>query len=151
MSIVRQLGRGLEHFDAIMAGYAKELGEAEDRLKVKGKNLEDANKEQAAWRYFYDVRKAELGALVEYFETQKNKIRSRLFKGMENYPRDLSDRAKDKYIDHEQDYLTIVETYLEVKEMYDKYSALVGAFEARGFALRNITEIRIHSLENTEI
>lgn len=151
MSIVRQLGKNLEHFDTIMAGFQADLEQAKANLEIKGKNLEQANKEQASWRYFYDARKSELAALLKHFEVQLDKVRSRLFKGLEKYPKDLSDRAKDKYIDNEQDYLDVHEVYLEVKEMHDKYAALSAAFEARGFALRNITEIRVHSLEFTDV
>ena len=150
MSIVRQLGKNLEHFDTIMEGYEKELLEAKPRLELKGKTLEDANKEQASWRYYYDARKSELSVLVEHFEKQVARVRARLFKGLEKYPRDLSDRAKDKYIDQEADYLDMYNILLEVREMYTKYSALVSAFEARGWALRNVTEIHIHNIrENT--
>ena len=116
------------------------------------KNLEHANREQPAWQSYYDQRRIELYALVKYYEGQINRVRGKLYKSYtETYSRELTDRAKDKYIDNEKSYLDMLEVYLEVKELYDRYDAVVEAFKSRGYALNNITKIRVASLEDVVV
>jgi hypothetical protein len=141
-----------KNLPSILAEYDEALEEAEPYLTLKGKTLVEANRENASRYAFYDERRVELKTLVEYIESQVQRVRGQLFRGFtEQYNRDLSDRAKDKYIDSEQAYLDIYEIYLEVKEMYDQYSSVVEAFKLQGYALRNITEARVASVENATI
>jgi hypothetical protein len=45
----------------------------------------------------------------------------------------------------------MLELYLEVKDLHDRYAAVVDAFRSRGFALNNITKIRVAALEDVTI
>ena len=95
------------------------------------------------------VEVPELKTLVDFVDNQVQRTRGRLFRNFtENFQRDLSDRAKDKYIDGEQAFLDIYEIYLEVKEVYDQYASVVEALKFRGYALNNITKIRVANMEN---
>ncbi len=149
MSRIPDLGEKFSKLPKILGEYEDALDGFEKHLNLEGKTIEFANREQAAWQSYYDQKRIELHTLVKYMEGQTDRIRGRLFKTYtENYSRELSDRAKDKYIDHEEAYIQQLELYLEVKEICDKYEAVVDAFRARGFALRNITQIRVASLED---
>lgn len=149
MSLIPELGKGMSNLPAIIERYEADLQHAEATLSLEGKRLEAANKEQPAWQSYYDQRRIELYTLVKFIDAEVNRIRGTLFRSYtENYSRELTDRAKDKYIDHEQAYLDILELYLEVKELYDKYDSLVDAFRTRGFALNNITKIRVAAMED---
>jgi hypothetical protein len=134
----------------ILGDYMNDLGEAEQNLKIEGKTLERANRENASWKFYYQQRFVELNTLTKYFEREIDRVRGKLFRQYSppNFNVDLSDRAKDKYIDNEQAYLDINEIYLEVKELRDSYEAIVNAFTDRGYALKNITEARIAKLED---
>jgi hypothetical protein len=133
----------------ILATYDNELKNSEQDLIIKGKTLEHANKENAPLYHYYDQRRQELKTLVDFMENQVQRVRGRLFRSFtENHNRELSDRAKDKYIDGEQAYLDIFEIYQEVKDIYQQYESVVEAFKLRGYALKNITEIRVAQLEN---
>lgn len=128
----------------VLAPYQAELDTVESKLLIEGKKLEHANREQPQWQYYFEIRKVELNSLIKYLETDLNRIRGKLFKNFtENHRMDLSDRAKDKYIDNEPAYLAKYEIYLEVKEVYDKYTAICEAFQSRGYALNNITRARV--------
>lgn len=121
-------------------------------LRIKGKVLETANTEQASLQYYYETRKAEVHAITKWLESQVSAIRGKHFKKYtEHYARELSDRQKDRYIDNEQDVLVQLELFYRAKELYEKYEAVCDAFRSRGFALRNITELRIRSVHDTEI
>lgn len=138
-----------KNLPSILATYDDELKNSEQELAIKGKSLENANKENPSLYAYYDQRRLELKTLVDYMDNQVQRARGRLFRTFtENFNRDLSDRAKDKFIDNEQGYLDIYEIYLEVKDLQQQYESVVEAFKLRGYALKNITEIRVHQIEN---
>lgn len=152
MSRIDQLGDNLENLPSIINEYQEALEQAESHLSIKGKNLEKANIEQPSWHSYYDQLRIELHSILKFVESKMNSTRGRLFRSYtENYGRDLSDRAKDKYIDNEQAFLDMYELYLEIKEMYDKYQSVVDAFQARGYALNNITKLRVSALEDVMV
>lgn len=149
MSRIPDLGEKFKNIPDIIAEYDFALSDYKDHLELKGKTIEQANRENPAWQSYYDERRIELKTLVDYMEAQVNRVKGRLFKSYtETYPRELSDRAKDKYIENEEAYLAVYEIYLEVKEMYNRYQSVVDSFTARAYALNNITKLRVASLED---
>ena len=152
MSLLERLGKDYKNLPAILEEYEKGLQHVEENLTIKGKRLEAANVEQPSWHLYYESRRAELQTLVKFFDGKLSAIRGQLFKKYtEGYNRELSDRQKDKYIDNEEKYLNQLEIYLEIKEVYEKYQAVCDAFQSRGYALNNITKIRVASLEDVTI
>ena len=152
MSIIAELGEGNKNLLNLIERYETALEDVEENLGIKGKKLELANSEHPGWQSYYDERRIELHTLVKYFEMQTNKVRGKLFRDYtENYSRVLADRAIDKYIDKEDAYLKAYGLYLEVKEIHDQYVRVVEAFRSRGFALNNITKIRVAAMEDATI
>ena len=134
----------------ILLKHMANLDLAGERLSLRGKSLEDALKDQGAWPIVYASMKAELDALCKYIDAEIGRIRSNLVRQyVEEYQREISDRVREKYIDSNAEYLQYYELYLEVKELQEKASAVVDAFSTRGFALRDITLIRVNQLHTT--
>lgn len=148
MSIKSDLGENYVNLGKILEPYADELADKDHNLEIKGKTIELANREQPQHLAYYDERRVELSTLVKFFEGEMARVRSKLIRGMEQYPRELSDRMKEKYIDEDEAYLQVFHKFLVVKEMYGLYDSLVECFRARGYALNNITKIRVASLED---
>jgi hypothetical protein len=148
LSLKEDLGEGYVNLNNLLTPYVEELVNKEAHLDIKGKTIERANREQPQHLAYYDERRIELYTLVKFFEAEIARIRSKLIKNMENYPRDLSDRMKDKYVDQEEAYLEVYHKFLAVKEMYGLFESTVECFKARGYALNNITKIRVASLED---
>lgn len=147
MSIISQLGPRYEHLPDILQKYEDEIAAAEDRIRIRGKPLGKANEEQPGWLVYYDSRRIEMKALVKFFEGRVTAVRGKLFRQYtESYSRDLSDRAKDKYIDHDKEYTDVYSVLIEVEELYEKLVAVVEAIKSRGFALRNLTELTVNQL-----
>lgn len=147
MSRIADLGKDFKNLPAIIAEYDDHLIEAAGRLSIKGKIIEEALKEQAAWPVFYDEKRRELKTLVKFLDSRVNAVRGKLYRAYtEQYSRELSDRVKDKYIDNEAEYAKIYEVYLEIEELAEKYEAVVDAFKTRSFALRDITTLRINQM-----
>ena len=152
MSRIPDLGKAHEKLPDVLAEYEAAIGDAEALINIKGKKLENANVENPAWQHYYDQKRIELYTLVKYFEAEVARVRGKLFKNYkENHSRELSEREISRYIDNEKAYLDKNELYLEVKELYEKYQAIVTAFTTRGYALNNITKIRVASLEDVEL
>lgn len=141
MSTIQLISKNLEKLPDILNEYEKELENVHAILKIKGKTLRKANQE-AENQFFYDEKRRELYALVKFMDAKVNAVRGRIYRNLiEKSPRELSDRAKDRYIDNEHDYLVMYQIYLEVKEMYEKYESVVDAFRSRGFAINNLTKL----------
>ena len=152
MSVIYKLKEDLSNLPDILAQYEDALSDVQENLKIKGKTLQEANVENPVWQSYYDERRVELHTLVKYMDSRVAKARGKLFKSYtENHSHDLSDRAKDKYIDNEPAYLNALELYLEIKEVYEKYESVVDAFRSRGYALNNVTKLRVASLEDSTI
>lgn len=142
MSIISELGKGYCNLPAILEKYQNEINNAKEHLSLKGKPIGDCNKEQCSWELFYHERCVELKTLTKYFESMVNRERGILYRNFtENFSIELTDRAKDQYINSEPDYLSIQQLYLEVKEMYDKYQSIVDCFKSRGYSLNNLTKL----------
>ena len=152
MSKISALGNNEENLPKILQQYEGDLASADQHLSIKGKFLEQANKENPSWQVYYDQRRVELHTILKYLDAKVQSVRGKLFRSYtESHQRELSDRAKDKYIDNEEKYLTRLHLYLEVKEVYDKYESIVNGFTARGYALNNITRARVANVHNTEL
>jgi hypothetical protein len=138
-------------FDTLIE-YEKEISEFEEHIRIIGKTLEHANRENPSWQLYYDQKRIELNILVKYCEMKIASVRGQLFKSYtDSFQRELSDRAKDKYIDAEPQYLNWVKILLAVKEIHDKYLSVCNAFQTRGYSLNNITKARTTGLEDVII
>jgi len=136
----------------ILDQYNKELKEAKEDLELEGKNLVTANRELASKWSYYDQRRISLKKLIDYMELEVNRVRAKLWRSYtEKSDLVLSDRTKDKYIDGEPAFITAYSIYLELKEVFDQYVSITKALEMRGYQLRNITELRVASLDNVEV
>jgi len=149
LSILIDLGEKRENLPKLISKYTDDLGKVAEEINLEGKTLERANREHASLQIFYDERKSELYILLKYMEREVERVRGELWrKYTENYSRDLSQKDKDQYINNDPKYLVENQLYLQVEELYKKYSAVVDAFTSRGYVLRNITNLRVASLEN---
>lgn len=146
-NIINLVGTNFERLNDVLAPYEEDAALAESRIALKGKSLVAANQEQIGWVSYYDARKIELKALVKYVESRVASTRGRLYRQYtEVYSRELSDRMKDKYVDHDLEYTTINEVLIEVEELYEKFASITDALKIRGFALRNINDLVVHQL-----
>lgn len=142
----------LKEVPRLIVKYTNELAEFENRVKIEGKPLGTANREQPAWYAFYDARRVELKSIADHIEDDMKRVRSKLYrKYKEGYNVDLSTTEIDKYINGEEAYLKRKAIWLEVKELEEKYRSAVETIVHVGYALRNITNLVIESMDNVEI
>ena len=152
MSKIYDLGEGYKKLPGMLIAYEKDLSEVEENIKIEGKRLEIANREQAVWQSYYDERRVELNILVKFFENEIARKRGKHWvRYSENYSFELGPRDKDQYINNEDNVIEANTLLLEVLEVHKKYEAVVDAYRSRGFALRNITNIRVAAMEDVII
>ncbi len=150
MSIILQLGPKYENLVDILDRYETDLEGYEKNLSISGKTIEHALKEQAGWTAYYAQRRVELKTLVTYLEQQIKKVRSQLYvQYNENYNPRLGERAIDKYIDREPEYLNLADLHAESVEVLNKYEMLLDAFTKRGYALKDIANCRVHAVHES--
>lgn len=135
----------------IFQQYEQDIDDVQPRLSLEGKTGAQAQREQCAWPYYYKVRKAELTKLLKYMDARVSSVRGSLAKRYDNGSRALGERTRERYIDNEDEYLRMYELYLEVLELHDKFAAICDAFELRGFAIRDWTQLKINQLEQEQI
>jgi hypothetical protein len=139
---IPELGNNYVNLPDILQRYQDKLDLVPDLLSLKGKTIEQCNREQVEHYYQYDQHRAQLDALHKYMSSRVDNIRGKCFrKYTENYSRELPERSKEKYIDHDVEYLA----------MYELYLAVVDAFRNRGYALRQINEARVHQFNMSVI
>lgn len=149
MSAIFDVQDDLKNIPDILDRYEAALDGYEQALEIKGKNLEKANVENPSWLAYYDQRRIELNSIYKFVDMKLEEVKSKLWKAYtENYSRELTSRDKDQYIKRETSYLNVYQVLLTVEELQKKYTSVVEAFQARGYALRNITSIRVASMED---
>ncbi len=138
-----------QNIELIVNNYESDLLNYEDNLTMIGKTIEYCLKEQPRWTAYYAERKVEIKSVVAWLESQTKKVRSRLYvEYHENYSIALGERVIEKYIDREDEYLNYNSYLLEFQEILGKYEMLLDAFNKRGFALRDIVQSRINSIQH---
>jgi hypothetical protein len=142
----------IERLPDLLVVYKEDIQNYKKHLETKGKPIGEANRENASWLAFYDERRIELRVIIKYIEMDIARVRGKLYKSFtEGYHVDLGERAKEKYIDQEEEYLKRKRALIQIEEMYEKYQSIVSAFMQRGYDLRNLTQLKVAAIDNVEI
>ena len=130
----------------------EQLDGVEDKLSLKGKTLARAEMENSSHQCYYDSEKAKINSMIRWLELHIDKRRGDLYRYYtENHSRDLSERAKERFIDTDEEIFAMNETLIDLKEAFENYAAVVDAFRSRGFRLRDITELRVNQLQDDSL
>ena len=149
-----EVGHNYKELPKILNDYEEWLSPVEDQLRLEGKSISEANRENPSWQVYYDQRRCELASLVKQFEGEVKRATARLYKSYkENSGRniELNEREILKWIENEPTLVNANICLLEVKEIYGKYDAVVNAFQTRGYALNNITKARVAGVDDLPI
>lgn len=142
MSLISRLGQRIENLPEIIEEYEQHLSDADAHVSITGKTYAYASKEQVAWQHHVLARRAELKPVVDFLETRYERIKAAAFREFtENYNRDLSDRAKDRYILGEKKVISAYEIFLTARELLDKYDATITSYTSRGYILTNMSRV----------
>lgn len=133
----------------VLADYESKLDNVEEHISIKGKTLAEVNKEHASWQYYYSARKVEIKSLCDYVEQCLEHLKGRLYvKYNEKNNKTLTHQQIDRYINKDDEYLALFEVVLAVRECKDTFQEIVNAYQSRGYAIKNLTELHIHLIQN---
>lgn len=149
MSKIQELGPQAANLPNLVVQYEADLEQAAANLKISGKTLDIALREQGTWPGYYSQRRAELKAVMKHLDARVNAMRGTVARKYENYSIKLGERLLNTYIDSDPEFLRAHDLYLEIAELYDKYDAVCEAFTVRGYALRDLTTARSNSIQDT--
>jgi len=146
---ISTLKKDLSNLDEILAKIDKAISLYDNDVGIDGKNIEAANIEQPSMMAYYDEIKVACKILLDYVD-----MRIRYKKGIlfDHISKDASysygERAIEKMIEGDDEFHSLSEKYLEVKERYLMLESIITAFQQRSYSLTNIVKIREHELEN---
>ena len=94
----------------------------------------------------------EVEAILKHLNIRYDKMRSDHYrKYLERYQRELTDRSIEKYIDGEDDVVTMATLINEVALVRNKYLALIKGLEQKSYNISNIIKLRIVGMEDAHI
>ena len=149
MSATFVLEDDLSNLPAVMKQYDDEIVKAKEHLDLDGKSLLQANREQPSWYCHYYRLYQEVKAIQSLVEAKLEAKKGSLWRQYkEHHSIALSSTDINHYIEDNASYSKLKHLFIITTEMVGMMNVLVKAFEQRGYVLRNLTEARVHEIEN---
>jgi hypothetical protein len=145
--IINDLGK-LPEF---ISYYEDELIQAKVECSIRGKLERNvADLPGITERRFNQLQ--EIEAVLNYLNIQLRKIRRKHFqKYLESYPRALSSRDAEKYVDGEDEVIDYETLINEVALIRNKWLGLIKGLESKNFMLGHVTRLRTAGMENISL
>jgi hypothetical protein len=143
-----QVVQDLGNIPAFIIYYENELADAKFDCTIKG-HLE---KNIASLPGITELRfnqLQEIEAILNYLNIQLRKIRKRHFqKYLENYPRALTSRDAEKYVDGEDEVIDFETIINEVALVRNKWLGLMKGLESKNFMIGHVSRLRTAGMED---
>ena len=145
--IINDLGK-LPEF---ISYYEDELIQAKVECSIRGKLERNvADLPGITERRFNQLQ--EIEAVLNYLNIQLRKIRRKHFqKYLESYPRALSSRDAEKYVDGEDEVIDYETLINEVALIRNKWLGLIKGLESKNFMLGHVARLRTAGMEDISI
>ena len=131
--------------------FQKQLETAWVEAKIVG-GIERAAQELSGIMAYRFGQLQEVEAILKHLNIRYDKMRSDHYrKYLERYQRELTDRSIEKYIDGEDDVVTMATLINEVALVRNKYLALIKGLEQKSYNISNIIKLRIVGMEDAHI
>jgi hypothetical protein len=94
----------------------------------------------------------EIEAVLNYLNIQLRKIRRRHFqKYLENYPRALTSRDAEKYVDGEDEVIDFETIINEVALLRNRYLGIIKSLDAKQWQMGHIVKLRTAGMEDISL
>jgi len=131
--------------------FQKQLETAWVEAKIVG-GIERAAQELSGIMAYRFGQLQEVEAILKHLNIRYDKMRSDHYrKYLERYQRELTDRSIEKYIDGEDDVVTMATLINEVALVRNKYLALIKGLEQKSYNISNIIKLRIVGMETVTL
>lgn len=139
-----EVASAIEHFN-------NELIDAQTEPKIIG-NIEKNAQELSGIMSYRFGQLQEIEAILKHLNIKYDKLRSDHYrKYTEHYNRELSDRSIEKYIDGENDIVSMSMLINEVSLVRNRYLALIKGLDVKQYMMSNIVKLRTVGLENATL
>ena len=128
-----------------------ELQQARYDCTLKG-NVEKLSREipQIVEHRFNQLQ--EIEAILENLNIQLRKIRSKKYRQfLEHYQRALTSRDAEKYIDGEEEVVTMQQLINEFALIRNKFQGVIKALDAKQFQINNVIKLRVAGLDDVTL
>ena len=145
--IIQDLGK-LPEF---ISYYEDELVQAKIECSIRGKLERNvADLPGITERRFNQLQ--EIEAVLNYMNIQLRKIRRKHFqKYLESYPRALSSRDAEKYVDGEDEVIDYETLINEVALIRNTWLGLIKGLESKNFMLGHVARLRTAGMEDVSL
>lgn len=131
--------------------YEVELKQALLETKIVG-NLERSAQDLSGITSYRFSQLQELEAILKFLNIQYDKMRSNHYrKYLEHYQRALSDRSIEKYIDGENDIVSMSNIINDISLIRNKYLAIMKGLDVKNWQISNITRLRVVGMEDSTL
>jgi hypothetical protein len=129
--------------------YERKVADAEPIFKIEGQKLENVCKNLPHHLSSYDQSFQEMKALQNWLEVIKEKRISGLWrKYNEKYPRQLSAKDIQCYINGEPEIVEMNQVIIEVEVLKNQLQSIVEALKQLGWMTSHITKLRIAEMQD---
>lgn len=131
--------------------FEHELIEARKEVKIVG-NIEKAAAAMPGVVEHRYNQLQEIEAILEYLNIEQRRLRSQFFKKyLENYPRALSSRDVEKYVDGEADVVDYEKIINEFALLRNKWLGIIKALDIKQWQLSNVIKLRVAGMEDASL
>jgi hypothetical protein len=131
--------------------FERELESAKNEPKIVG-NIEKNAQELSGMMSYRFGQLQEVEAILKFLNIKYDKLRSDHYrKYNERYNRDLSDRSIEKYIDGEDDIVSMSVIINEVALVRNRYLAIIKGLEQKSYSISSIIRLRVVGMEDAHL
>jgi len=131
--------------------FEREIDQAKLECGMKG-NLEKQSRDMPGIVEHRFNQLQEVEAILEFINTEMRKTRSKLFrKYLESYNRQLSSRDAEKFVDGEDEVVSLQYIVNDFSLVRNKFIGVIKALEAKQFQINNIVKLRAAGLEDISL
>ena len=144
----RKVTANLGEIVAAISHYEKQIDEARFECSMKGV-LEKQSRDMPGIVEHRFNQLQEVEAILEYLNTEMRKLRSKTFrKYLENYNKALTSRDAEKYVDGEEDVVSLQYLINDFSLVRNRFLGVMKALDAKQFQINNIVKLRAAGLED---
>ena len=146
-----EVSRDISKIPNAIQYFEDELITARLEVKIKG-SIERTSAEMPGIVEHRFNQLQEIEAILEYLNIELRRLRSVFFKKyLENYPRALSSRDVEKYVDGEADVVDYEKIINECALLRNKWLGVLKALDQKQWQITNIVKLRVAGMEDATL
>lgn len=151
MAILEDLQDDLSNLNDIVRAYNSALdADFKNEISLFKKTIEFCNQEQPSHYSYYDQIRVETESLYELLEIKCREVKAKAINIiLRDASKSYGERIIEKMIEDNPKFIEIQKKCLTCKELYLKARSRVESFEQRGYALNNITKLRVAAVSES--